>query len=504
VHRSFATAMVFVVATTARAGDDVRVIHGPLAEGDGVAITGVVHAAGAKSVKVAVVRRDWMSPHAWSSSWCHGTPAETTLGDGGRFRIDRIAPGTFDLRASADGFADAATEVGAFDDVADVELRPSPAANVRIAVSLGFEGDVAQTWVNVVVPEGTMVGYGNPKDGVLDVGGIAPGRCWITAEHGDRFLSEKLRETAFLVDLKAGANDAAIKVPESADVRFRARSTDAKEPVEGTLRCREAPSWQVDAPFRVHWDAAHDGIQGMRSHGYGPYWQPAAERIPVRGLANGAWTLTVDALGFAPWEKRVEVKDRADVDAELTPLPGRYFVFPARSEGRGDFALYADVRPASGGAWKPLLVDDDRSRPTDTGESLSVRAFLAPGKYVVSVHTPNAPPTRDDLDVTADRGTLALSLPPAAGGRTLRGKAKTRGGAVAPDFVVHCLVKDGDAWRGLAAKSTVVKEDGSFEIRGLPRGACRLAFDEKGAFPFADVEIADKDVEREFVVPAGR
>jgi hypothetical protein len=497
-----AAAMLFALATTALAGDDVHVIHGPLVEGDGVAITGVVHAAGAKSVKVAIVRRDWMSAHSWTSSWCQGMPSELTLADGGRFCIDRLVPGTFGLFASADGFAAATTDVGAFADVTDVTLAPTPAANVRISVSLAFEGDVAETWVSVVASGGTTRGYGSPKDGVVDVAGVSPGRYWITARHGHRFHSDKLRETALLVDLKPGANDVAIKVPEAADVRLRARSKSEKEPLEGTLRCRESPDWQVDAPFRVHWDVVHDGIQGMRSAGYGPYWQPAAEWIPVSGIANGAWTLTADALGFAPWEKRVEVKDRADVDVELTPLPGQYFVFSARSVGRRDFALYADVRPASGGAWKPLLVDDDRDTPTDTGESLSARAFLAPGKYVVSVNTPNDAPTRDVLDVTDDRKTLALPWAPAADGRALRGKAKTRGGAVAAGFLVLVLVKDGDTWRALGAKATVVKEDGSFEIRGLPAGACRLAFDDAGAFPFADVEIADKDVEREFVVPA--
>jgi len=348
---------------------------------------------------------------------------------------------------------------------------------------------------------GRIVGTG-PTGGVFAVEGLAPGRYWITAEFGDRFGDDKVREAAESVELKSGANEVSIRVPELADVRFRARSKNEKEAVEGTLLCRECPSWKVDAPFRAHFDAAHDGIQGMRSHGFGTYWQPAAPSLPIRGLSNGSWTLTVDALGFAPSEKRVDVKDRADVDAVLTPLPGKYFVLPASSGGRRDFAMYADVRPAAGGAWRPLLVDDDRFMPTDMGESLSVRAFLAPGKYVVSVHTPGDPPSRDVLDVGDDRTTVSLPWSPATDGRTLTGRAKTRGGAAAGGFLVHCLVADGDAWRVLAAKATVVNADGAFEIRGLPAGKCRLAFDAAGAFPFADVEIAGKDVSREFVVPA--
>jgi len=497
-------AATLAFAAGARAGDDVQVLRGPLAPGDGVAITGAVHADGAKSVRLAVIRRDWTSPQGWSSSWCHGVPSELTLKDGDRFRVEGLVPGTFDIGAFAEGFADAKCSIDAFAAVTDADLRLLPAATVRIAVKLAFEGKVEQTSVQVVGPDGLIHGYGRPKDGVVEVAGLAPGRCWITAEHaGDdcRFTAEKLREVALSVELKPGANDVAVTVPESADVRFLAHSVVRAETVEGVVRCREAPEWQVDAPFRVRWprEKPRDGISGMFSGGVGRYWQEPGARLPIRGLSNGTWTLTVDALGFAPWERKVVVEDRTDLDADLTPLPGRYVVLPVSSSGRRDIAYYADVRPESGGEWKPLLTEDDRFLPSDVGVGLSTRAFLAPGKYVVSVHTPIDPPSRQVVDVTDDRSTVTLEWKPAAESRTFRGRTTTRGGAVASGFLVHCLVRDGDAWRPLRAKAAVVK-DGAFEIRGLPPGVVRLAFDEAGKFQFGDVEIGDEDVEREFVV----
>jgi len=217
----------------------------------------------------------------------------------------------------------------------------------------------------------------------------------------------------------------------------------------------------------------------------------------LRGLAKGTCTFAVDAVGFAPWERRVEVTEPARIDAVLVPLPGNYVVL----EGAGDERIDVDVRPAAGGAWTPFVARNDRPVFSDAGQTLEGRHFLAPGKWAVSATMRTGAPTAPRVvEANGDRSTVSLSFA-AVPGRTLRARTKSRAGVAVDGFEVHCLVRDGDAWRPLRTKKTAAI-DGGFTIRGLPRGTVRLAFDEAGAVPFGDVEIGDEDVEREFVVPA--
>jgi hypothetical protein len=493
-------AVVLVLLSAAARADDAAVAHGPLAPADGVSVAGVVRAAAGGPVKVTLTRRAYTSPHGWS--W--GEQAALTAKDGQSFRFDGLTPGDFDLCAGGDGLGPIERlHVAAYRDVEGLDLRLDKECRVVVRAKLGFEGELKHAWLGVSRPigerDGVNVGYAASKDGVLDMQHLAPGRYWVTAEHfGERGRfspSATQRSTSFLAELAPGDKEFDVTIPETVDVRLVVRSGRDGERIEGQVRCRGRAPWDVHEFFRTADGKAFDG---MRSMGHGLHWTGFGRDVPLRGFSKGAFDVVLEALGFAPWEKRVEVEGPVRIDAELTPLPGRYVTLRDPVDHRD--ALYVDVRPAAGGPWRSLFVEDVRGAPTHQGERLTRRAFLAPGRYLVSATRPELAASEPvAIEVTDDRSTMELAFerPP---GRLLSARTKTKSGASVDGFIVHVLLKDGAQWRLLGAKSVVAK-DGGFEVRGLSRGTYRLAFDEAGAFPFGEVEIEGADVVgKEFVV----
>lgn len=494
-------AVLALGASAARAGDEVHVVAGPLAVDEGVTIAGRVFVYGDSSEKpltVRLVRRNPLGPNAWSG----GGVLETKVTDGDAYRFEGLVPGTFDLTASGDGIATTTVKVSAFMGTVEATLHPPLACTLRVKVALAFEGSLEDAWVDVVGQDGITHGGGRPENGVVEVTDLAPGKWWVSAEHaagGDRFFAEKLRETSVRVDLEEGTKTLDLTIPESADVRLTARSARAGEAFEGVVRCRELPTWQVEAPFRVA--SAADGavsIAGMRSHGFGLQWQSPANDLDLRGFSKGTYTLTIDALGFAPWEQSIAVGADAKVAAVLAPQPGRYLTIVDESIPRNRGALQVDVRPASGGPWKTLMAFDD-NRPSDSGDAPTPRAFLPPGRYEVSaVRDDVAPSAPQAIEVTDDRSTLSLSFEHPTG-HTLHGRTTTRAGDAVGSVLAYVFVRDGDAWRALTTKAAVSAE-GEFTVRGLAAGRYRLAYDAGGAFPMGEFDFGDEDASRAFVV----
>lgn len=430
---------------------------------------------------------------------------EATIAPGQEFRFGGLPPCPYQLTIEAAGCAPEQRRIDVFSDVANVEVLPVVAptqedANVEGKLTLGFGGALTDCIVSMLC--GTIERRCEVlPDGSFQADGLRAGVAWAVVDYvRDHARNDRaaLRYRRLVqLTLVAGANPIELRLDADEAVSAVIHSTNAGETVDGrVLDLGPTPFSPWTKAFRFVSQEGGKATCWRWSPGLeGPVFGPAGGDLPLFAWARGVQRLRVEAPGFEPLEEEVTVAGATRVDLALKPLPGDY----AKPSIEGD-AWWIEERGADG-EWKPIASWDGRRWSSHAGGPPPMPAvFLAPGEHVLRGvrigSAPSAPQKVQAGDGRVERG-VAFVFPT---GWTLRGSLRTKAGGNLTGFRAYCFAR---------VDEKLVRERGhdfvaglDFAVTGLTKGRHLLAFDEKGEHVFAEFDMGEKDVEREFLFKA--
>jgi hypothetical protein len=476
------------------AGDPPEVVvAGPLSPSEGLTLAGRVE-GGSGPIQVQLWRYEFED----TGRWYHRTDAlAAVVPPGGRFRFTGLAPARYECEFGEQRywFAGPHPDVYLLRDVEDHALRvPS---NCRLAGHVKAAFPELKSTVNV------SLGYFDARvaaDGSFETPDVPPGdyrarirESWLADPGPYRFDSI---ERSIPVRLGGGVTTIDVTLTPDVPLALAVRSSRAGETFEGRFGAESASVMWERGWFRSVADAS--GPTGMQRtvpgfpHG-AACWEPAGSALHLDGFCVGRHRLRLTALGFEPWERGVDVGPRALVEAVMTALPGQF----VEVANLPDVAR-VEIRPA-GGAWREIAACDRRMTDMGADYEPPIVEFLAPGRYEWRADSlDGAPMPAAELVATEDRAVLKLA-PAFAGGRTLRGRLRTKFGRGLGGARVRFAVRDGDAWRFVPTKDTPTDaRTGAFETHGLSPGRWRAQLDDAGAVVLGEFDVADSDVSRDF------
>ena len=447
---------------------------------------------------------------------------EQRLAAGQEFQYAGLAPGTYSLEIRCEGCPEESRRIDVFADVANVEVRPaktpaSEQATVTGKLTLGFDCALADCRVRFLSGPIEMAVWGSwiEPDGSFAVDGLPPGAAWAIIDY------ERGRDAAFRASsggprrsrprtdpnavvyrrfvpltLKAGANPIELRLDTDEEVSAVIRSSTAGESVEGrVVDLDPTPYSPRTRAFRFDWPKEGPPrcsrwvpVEGIST------FAPAGAELPLFTWAKGLHRVRVEAAGFEPLEQEVTIAGTTRVELTLKPLAGDY----VRPSVEGD-AWWIEERGADGD-WKPIASWESRWRPKDEAPPPVPILFLTPGEHVLRAvrvgSAPSAPQKVQAGEGRVERG-LAFVFPE---GRTLRGSLRTSKGDRLYGFRAYCFSRIDEKLERERGHDFVAGLD--FVVTGLTKGRHVLAFDEKGEHPFAEFDMGEKDVTREFVYKA--
>ena len=482
------------VALRATAGDPAEVVvAGPLSPSDGLTLAGRV-VGGREPVQVDVWRYEFED----TGRWYHRTEAiALKVAPGGRFRITGLVPGRYECEFGDQKywFAGPSPNVDLVRDVADRVLTVPSACRLTGHVKAAFPGRKSSVRVSL--------GYFDvlvQADGSFETPDVPPGdyraRIRESWRANTAFPPFESIERAIPVHLGGGATSIDVALTPDVPIALTVRSSRAGETFEGRYGADSGLVQWERGWFRALADAS--GPAGMQHthpamlHGAAA-WSNVEMTMPVDGLCAGRHLLRLTALGFAPWERGVDVAPDTRVHAEMTPLPGWFIAV----EGLPEVAR-VELRPMRG-EWRELASCDRRMTDMGADYQPSIVEFLAPGRYEWRADSLDGVPTESAwIDVTDDRRTLTLK-PSFAAGRTLRGTLRSAGGRALSGVRIRFAVREGDAWRLVPSKDTPTAGPmGAFETRGLGAGHWRAQLDAAGEVVLGEFDVGKADVSRAF------
>jgi hypothetical protein len=492
--RNLAIPILLAAATTAFAQDedpDLAVLSGKIA----------AEAPGNVNLTlrrlVADERGDW-APAKFTR--------KATVSAGQEFRFAGLPPCPYELTIEADGCDTETRRVDVFADVANVEVRPAPTSPQQLAtvagkLTLGFGGALADCKVRLLsgaIDERCDV----LPDGSFTAAGLRAGPAWAIVD-GTRTIdvpvdgappqrkSVGYRRIVPLT-LAPGANPVELRVDSEEEVAAVIRSSTAGETVDGrAVDLDPTPFDPWTRTFRFVWPADGKPVCWRWTTTFGiTQFGPAGAELPLFAWAKGAHKLRVEAAGFEPLEQEVAVAGATRLELTMKPLPGDY----ARPSIEG--AAWWIEEPGADGEWKPIASWDGRIRSSHTGRPPMPAVFLAPGEHLLrGVRVGSAPSA--PLKVQAGEGRVergvAFVFPT---GWTLRGSLRTKSGGSLTGFRAYCFLRQDEKLERERGHDFVADLD--FTVTGLTKGRHVFAFDEKGEHPFAEFDMGEKDVAREF------
>lgn len=488
-------ALATALAAVAVAGDEPFAASFDLPAGDGAVVSGRVSAEEGGALSVSLARRTALGS-GFSASGVHRS---VTLDGATTYRFDDVPAGEYELSVGRDGRRLIGTSILVARDTTLPDLIAPPPVRLAGKVSLGFDGDMVETWIDVVRDRTTVASMAPEPDGTFLTDAVPAGTYWLCARHGDRRGGE-FRQTAEPVVATADNARHALRLDDPVALRLGIRSMRRHEFVEGTVSSPDLPSWVFGGRFRVaasKGDSAAPRMIGQLSSGHGLEWQAPAPHLAFLVQARKALPVHVDALGFVPRDVSLDATTSGDVVVVLDPRPGCYVA--ARVEAQ----MYAvHVRTPGGGAWRTLFVRDRRRHVSHESDGPLDRGFLSPGRYEWSVSTLQGPPTPPRaFEVGADHQTITLDVP-LLGGERRRGRLQTVSGVPIGGVQLFVQRRDADGLLSLPCQTVATSaDDGTFELTGLTgtgNAEHVLSLDEAGAHVVGTVGGAapgqDKDV----------
>lgn len=494
IMRLGAAFVIVLAAATAFADDDP----------DLPVLTGRIADDAPGDVRLTLTRRVARSPFGWQPAKFH---RRLTVAPGGAFRFAGLPPCPYDLVVEGEGLARQELTFDICTDVTDVAVRPvraiAPAtASLSGKLTLGFEGATNDCEVSIDLG-GTEVRGPVGADGSFTLDGLRAGTGWVTFGHPRLRVNPRPNEILPFYSrqvpcvLRPGANRLDLRLDPDEDVRLVLRPSVAGETIEGYLTDLD-PAPHEPWGERIRVDCAEDGslsayrcvtkwIDSFDFHRVGSDFR-------LRASARGAHRIRIEAAGYDTVERSFEVAGPTRVDVEMPPLPGEY-VLPQVS---GDY-WFVEERAADS-SWTPVFTWDRRSVSSHEPPRAEPCIFLTPGVHVLRAVSAGAPPSEAlELKAGTNRARRSWSFHFPKGAR-LTGWLVTPQSAkdtkVLGGFEVHVFRLVEKRWEPLRAQQTHAAD--AFEIHGLAPGRHRLAFDAEGKHVFAEFDMGDEDVEREF------
>jgi protocatechuate 3,4-dioxygenase beta subunit len=395
-------------------------------------------------------------------------PAGAITDGDGRFELDDVDPGTFELTTEAEGFvthhlAHQVVEPGRDLEGVTITLERGASVLGRVTDASGAPMPEATVWIWPEDASGSRVASPvsarSGSDGRYRLEGIAEGTQQLQARHED--FAEIERE----VSVESGENRFDLAFEESTTISGRVVD-ERGEPIAGA---------------RISWMRITrlPGGNWSGNGGAGTVSDPAGS-FTLRGLAPGSYQIQADAEGYGagpPEELEVGSSGLEGVEIRLasgSTIVGRiYGLEPAeyrkvrirahREDGIG-YSSFIGIVSEEG----DYRIDD-----------------VAPGTYGVNAEVEDAGLTvRDSVEVLPSlRAVLDLQFET---GVTVIGRVLVDGAPLSNGRVQIESVGD------IGSAGAPTDAAGGFEIRGLRRGAARLSvFTEGGFYHSEGVEVSD-------------
>ena len=474
------------------------VVAGPLSPAEGLTLAGRVDGGSAP-----VVVQLWRYQFEDTGQWYHRTDAvAATVPPGGRFRFTGLVPARYECDFGDqqlhwernDRTVDLVRDVQ--DYVLGVPSNCRVAGHVKAASPDGKQHSLTVSLGCFSVHVGA--------DGSFETPDVLPGdyhvqinESWLAPR---RFQMFESIDWTIGVRLEGGVKTLDVTLTPDVPLALVVRSSRAGETFEGRYGADGAfVSWERGW-FRALADASGPAGMQLTQRGF-PHgaaeWLPPTPAAALDGFCAGRNRVRLTALGFAPWERGVDVGQETRVEAVMTALPGQFVQVGALPE-----VARVEVRPLRG-AWREVASCDRRMCDMGADYEPPVVEFLAPGRYEWRADALDGAPTPATELVATDDRTVVKLAPTFAAGRTLRGRLRTKLGRSLGGVRVRLAVKEGDAWRFVPTKDTPTNANsGTFETRGLSPGRWRAQLDEAGAVVLGEFDVADADVTRDFVFRA--
>jgi len=454
-------------------------------------VTGRVVLAGTKTpVANAVV-------NASTSRWGRGM--KTVTDAEGRFRIDRLEPGTYHPSATADagyGQAEAAVHVGLAQSASDVLIELHPAAVVTGVVTIaGSDGKPCESGsVSLTGKDGSSESrWGRTElDGSVKIRGVLPASYDVSVSCKDY--------------LKRDDFDALVV---------------GTDPIP-------AQQWEVESGFvatGIVVDSNGDPIEGanvwassvLKGRSGSQSWASddtsAAGTFELKGLQTGTFKLNASKDGY------IEPTDEVQIEVAGADAEGTEITLPAGGTVRGR-VVGLDGEPVAGvtvrtqgGGWRARATTDDEGGFTLEGADPGEHRVYASKGWRKSLRAPGA--TDDDLRgemVTVVAGEVTeVELVVESQSGEVGGQVTADGGEPVSDAFISCTRESDSAgsaaggdrsrarWGSSGARPILTDDDGRFTVGELSDGKYTIrAFRKGGGEAVAEhIEVGTTDVELE-------
>jgi protocatechuate 3,4-dioxygenase beta subunit len=394
----------------------------------------------------------------------------------GRFALEHVPDGEFDVRFERRGFAPAvrravAVKDGAGTELGDVELPPG--VPIRGTV-VDAEGAPVSD-VEVYVLGGAMPGLARMRR-VPTWAGLEPSAT--SSADGAFLVEDRARgeRVSILAQAKGYALGRAIGVEVPSPEPLRIELTPASRVSGVVLDADDRPI--VGASVRLSSPQVGGGGRRMRFGRGGAAETDSEGRFVIEDVVPGRWVISADATGYLDAVRPpFEVPRGEDVEDVRIVLERGATITGVVTSPTGE--SLGDVR---------ISVTYPTERDTESTSGDSARTD-AEGRYVLrGVSTGQAsvvarhaeyPETTRDLTVESGDNTLDVTMDP---GLTLRGRVVADDGAPIADARVF-VTPAGGGWRGADARS---EADGSFLVEGLAPGDYEATASAEGYAPLEE------------------
>ncbi len=373
-------------------------------------------------------------------------------GEDGRFRIERVPPGSHALLAAGLGHApkriDAAVGASAVVDLGDVELeaglairgrvtdkRGRPVADARLHAS-PFRMGMKRQATTLSDPDGSFV-----------LGGLDPGMHEVRVQATGHGEADR--------QVEAGSEGVTFVLEASGSI-VGAVADDAGRPVE-----------VFSVVARVVDEERHAAAVKTVSSPEG--------RFLLEDLAAGTYTLQVSAASRMPASvSDLNVTAGATTDAGRIRLGAGGAIRGVVVDSQGAGIAGAVIVVRGPGRDFHLYFDPASQVISDLGGGFEVKG-VSPGTVrVIATHAAFAPARSEPLDVDPARGPAEVRLVLGQGGR-LEGAVRRRDGTGLAGAPVGVLPFHREGWSSFDQWSAAAAADGSFAIDHVPPGRATVA-----------------------------
>ncbi|MGH2689665.1 MAG: carboxypeptidase regulatory-like domain-containing protein, partial [Actinomycetota bacterium] len=381
-------------------------------------------------------------------------------GEDGRFRIDRMPPGSYALTAHAPGFAPKRVEV-------DVSPRggESSAGDVVLDVGLAIRGHVRD---KAGQPIGYARVFGFPARPMI--GGVRP---FDGLSEGDgSFVLAGLSQTSYRLTVQAPGYGQLVRTAEAGTDNLELVLEPAGSITGQVVDDRDRPVETFRVAARPNREATGPGM--MITGGSGETITSPDGRFTLPDLAEGNWNVEAASPGqVKATVSGVKVTAGSSTDVGRVRLSGGGTVRGSVVDANGAPILGATVTVQ--GASREFSRPGESQAFTDSAGLFEVSGVAPGAAEVVARHPQYAEGRVGGLEVDPTKGTTETRVVLSQGGR-LEGSARRRDGAGIPGVQVQISPSRGGRLEmgpsGLEMLTTA--PDGTFVAEHVPAGRLRL------------------------------